>query len=210
MIAILLSITLIHFMGLVIPGPDFFFVSQSAVRFSRKESFKGVLGITLGVMFWSGLVLLGLHLMLERTLWLRHLVVILGAGYLSYLAYQLMRSALIRPVSVLKEVDFLPPTGESLFLRGLLTNLSNPKAIAYFASVFSMFVVGISQEIKIIIYVMVTLETLLWFTLVMGVFSLPLIKESYQKIAPLIDGLAGLIFFSFALYFLYLEFISFI
>lgn len=229
MIAILLSITLIHFMGLIIPGPDFFFVSQAAVRFPRKECFKGILGITLGVMLWSGLALLGLHLMLENHQWLRHGVIILGASYLTFLASQLFRSAISgfiagrnqsnhppnyqphyqqgsQPGVEGEKINLLPEEGDSLFLKGLLTNLSNPKAIAYFASVFSIFVVGISAEIKIIIYIMVILETMLWFSFVMAIFSLALIKRSYQKVAPVIDGLAGAIFLGFALYFLYIEF----
>ncbi|EGK32878.1 threonine efflux protein [Shigella flexneri K-304] len=48
------------------PGPDFFFVSQTAVSRSRKEAMMGVLGITCGVMVWAGIALLGLHLIIEK------------------------------------------------------------------------------------------------------------------------------------------------
>ena len=209
MFAILLSIIGIHLMALITPGPDFFFISQTAARFSRKESFKAVLGITVGVMIWAGLGVLGLHFVLEKFVWLRHIIVILGALYLSYLAVQLLRSAFSKQVGA-EEVSFLPEAGQHLFLKGLLTNLANPKAIAYFASVFSMFVSdGMGTETKLAIFAVVAIETLIWFCIVILVFSLPAMKRAYKKVMRVIDGVAGGIFSGFAIYFLYQEFKSF-
>jgi threonine efflux protein len=60
----------VHIVALMSPGPDFFFVSQTAVSRSRKEAMMGVLGITTGVMVWAGVALLGLNLILEKMAWL--------------------------------------------------------------------------------------------------------------------------------------------
>jgi threonine efflux protein len=45
-------VALVHIIALMSPGPDFFFVSQTAVSRSRKEAMMGVLGITWAS--WSG------------------------------------------------------------------------------------------------------------------------------------------------------------
>lgn len=66
MLMLFLTVALVHIIALMSPGPDFFFVSQTAVSRSRKEAMMGVLGITCGVMVWAGVALLGLHLIIEK------------------------------------------------------------------------------------------------------------------------------------------------
>ncbi len=65
MLMLFLTVAMVHIVALMSPGPDFFFVSQTAVSRSRKEAMMGVLGITCGVMVWAGIALLGLHLIIE-------------------------------------------------------------------------------------------------------------------------------------------------
>lgn len=52
MLTLFFTVALVHIVALMSPGPDFFFVSQTAVSRSRKEAMMGVLGITCGVMVW--------------------------------------------------------------------------------------------------------------------------------------------------------------
>lgn len=54
MLMLFLTVAMVHIVALMSPGPDFFFVSQTAVSRSRKEAMMGVLGITCGVMVWAG------------------------------------------------------------------------------------------------------------------------------------------------------------
>lgn len=62
MLMLFLTVALVHIIALMSPGPDFFFVSQTAISRSRREAMMGVLGITCGVMVWAGVALLGLNL----------------------------------------------------------------------------------------------------------------------------------------------------
>lgn len=66
MLMLFLTVALVHIVALMSPGPDFFFVSQTAVSRSRKEAMMGVLGITMGVMVWAAVALLGLNLILAK------------------------------------------------------------------------------------------------------------------------------------------------
>lgn len=54
MLMLFLTVALVHIIALMSPGPDFFFVSQTAISRSRREALMGVLGITCGVMIWAG------------------------------------------------------------------------------------------------------------------------------------------------------------
>ncbi|HAT1577757.1 TPA: threonine export protein RhtC [Raoultella ornithinolytica] len=201
MLMLFLTVALVHIIALMSPGPDFFFVSQTAVSRSRKEALMGVLGITCGVMVWAGVALLGLHLIIEKMAWLHTIIMVGGGLYLCWMGYQMLRGALKKSDAPVPEPQVeLARSGRS-FLKGLLTNLANPKAIIYFGSVFSLFVgdnVGTGERWGI--FLLIVLETLAWFTVVASLFALPAMRRGYQRMAKWIDGIAGTLFAGFGIH----------
>lgn len=201
MLMLFLTVALVHIIALMSPGPDFFFVSQTAVSRSRKEALMGVLGITCGVMVWAGVALLGLHLIIEKMAWLHTIIMVGGGLYLCWMGYQMLSGALKKSDAPAPEPQVeLARSGRS-FLKGLLTNLANPKAIIYFGSVFSLFVgdnVGTGERWGI--FLLIVLETLTWFTVVASLFALPAMRRGYQRMAKWIDGIAGTLFAGFGIH----------
>ncbi|HEX7814777.1 threonine export protein RhtC [Dyella sp.] len=200
--SLFLTIALVQIIALISPGPDFFFVSQTAVSRSRRQAFFGVVGITLGVAVWAALALLGLQLLLQRLVWLERLITIAGGLYLAWMGIKMLRGAWKAPAG---PVDTPPPAlqrGDLATLRaGLFTNLANPKAVVYFASVFSAFLGrDVSAAARWGIWALVSAETLLWFTLVAALFALPAMRRAYLRAARWIDGVAGAIFVAFGLH----------
>ncbi len=59
MLMLFLTVALVHLIALMSPGPDFFFVSQTAASRSRREAMMGVVGISLGIVVWAGVALMG-------------------------------------------------------------------------------------------------------------------------------------------------------
>ncbi|SFR18331.1 MULTISPECIES: threonine export protein RhtC [unclassified Enterobacter] len=201
MLMLFLTVALVHIVALMSPGPDFFFVSQTAVSRSRKEAMMGVLGITAGVMVWAGVALLGLHLILEKMAWLHNIIMVGGGLYLCWMGYQMLRGALKKDEPSASEPQIELATSGRSFLKGLLTNLANPKAIIYFGSVFSLFVgdnVGSAERWGI--FVLIALETFAWFTVVASLFALPSMRRGYQRMAKWIDGVAGALFAGFGIH----------
>ncbi|WP_165463374.1 threonine export protein RhtC [Atlantibacter sp.] len=201
MLMLFLTVAAVHLLALISPGPDFFFVSQTAVSRSRKEAMLGVLGITAGVMVWSGVALLGLHIILEKMAWLHNIIMVGGGLYLCWMGYQMLRGALKKNPAPAHEPQIELAHGGRSFLKGLLTNLANPKAIVYFGSVFSLFVgdnVGSGERWGI--FLLIALETFAWFTLVASLFALPTMRRGYQKMAKWIDGVAGTLFAGFGIH----------
>lgn len=201
MLTLFLTVALVHLVALMSPGPDFFFVSQTAVSRSRKEAMMGVLGITLGVMIWSGVALLGLNLILEKMAWLHTIIMVGGGLYLCWMGYQMLRGALKKEVINAPAPQVELATGGRSFVKGLLTNLANPKAIIYFGSVFSLFVGdSVGETARWGIFVLIAMETFAWFTLVASLFALPAMRRGYQRMAKWIDGVAGALFTAFGLH----------
>ena len=197
-----LTLALVQLLALMSPGPDFFFISQTAVSRSSRAAWRGVLGGTLGGAIWAAVALLGLNLLLAKMAWLHQLIMLGGGLYLLWMGWQLLCSARrqhLQPDRV-QPAPVLAKQGRT-FLKGLLTNLSNPKVVIYFGSVFSLFVGDdVSTMQRWGIYALILLETLGWFTLVATVFALPWMRRKYQQLAKWLDGAGGILFTAFGLH----------
>ncbi|MGS0707835.1 LysE family transporter [Acinetobacter sp. ANC 3781] len=197
----LISIAVIHFFALISPGPDFFFVTQSAIRQSRTHALCAALGVSLSILVWSICAISGLHFLFQKIAWLQQVLMTLGGLYLLYLGIQLLKSAFNKnPVPISKnQNEILPKKSHStLLVQGFLTNMANPKALVYFSSVFS---IAISTNVSIFeqssLLALVFIESLIWFSAVALVFSTAKINYYYQKFSKKIDGITGGIFISF-------------
>ncbi len=199
-----LTLALVQLLALMSPGPDFFFISQTAISRSSREALMGVLGVTLGVAVWAAVALLGLNLLLEKMAWLRQVIMLGGGLYLLWMGYQLLRSARrqhLQPQGQQTQPEPVLAKQGQTFLKGLLTNLSNPKVVIYFGSVFSLFVSNdVSSLQRWGIYLLILLETLGWFMLVATVFALPWMRRKYQRLAKWLDGAGGVLFTAFGLH----------
>lgn len=194
MFVALCTLIFIHFCALITPGPDFFLVSQTAVSRSRKDAVLVAFGICLGAMVWSLLALMGLNIIFEKMAWLKQGLLVAGGLYLCWLGYQMLRSAFSKGEQSIKQI-VLPQSPYLFFMKGLLTNLSNPKAVIYFGSIFSLFLANpLFDQHHSLLFIIIAIETLLWFLVVAFVFSLPTFRTAYQNFAKWIDGISGGIF----------------
>ena len=196
-----LGIALIHFFALLSPGPDFFFVSQSAIRQSRSHAMFAALGISLSILVWAICAISGLHFLFQKIAWLQQALVILGGIYLFYLGIQLFKSAFNQQASVQQLATAIPKSKFTLLLQGFFTNIANPKALVYFSSVFSL---AINPDMPLTtqssLLALIWLESLIWFALVAYLFSWHKMNAAYQRLSQWIDGLTGGIFISFGCY----------
>lgn len=204
MLMLFLTVALVHLIALMSPGPDFFFVSQTAASRSRRGAMMGVVGISLGIVVWAGVALMGLHLILQKMAWLHQVIMVGGGIYLCWMGWQLLRSARAQQAQPAAEAQVALPKAGRSFIRGFLTNLSNPKAVIYFGSVFSLFVGdSVGAGARWGLFLLIVAETFVWFSLVAMVFALPAMRRGYQRLAKWIDGVAGVLFTGFGLHLIF-------
>lgn len=199
--SLFLTIAAIHLIALASPGPDFFFVSQTAVSRTRRQALFGVIGITLGMVVWSALALLGLQLLLHKLEWLSRLITVAGGLYLAWMGMKMLRGAWKAPAGGGNHAAVVERSEFATLRAGLLTNLANPKAVVYFGSVFSAFVGdGVSVAARWGLWGMIVALTFLWFSMVAAFFALPAMRRGYLRLSRWIDGLAGAVFVLFGLH----------
>ncbi len=194
-----LTLALVQWVALMSPGPDFFYVSQTAASRSRREALAGAAGIALGVAIWAALALAGLTWLFARASVLAQVVAVAGGVYLVWMGAHLLRGAL-RPLPTAAVATVAAASARQALRAGLATNLSNPKVVVYFGSIFAAFIrTPLTLAQRWGLWLMIVAETLAWFALVASVFALPRVRAGYLRLRRFVDGGAGLIFVGFGL-----------
>ena len=189
-------------MGLLSPGPDFFYVSRAAAIHSRRTAIYGVIGITIGVTIWATAAVLGLAIVFKTMPALQGIVMALGGGYLFYLGVKMAR---VTTNAVFDETNSVQNTeSKNELIKGLLVNLSNAKVVIYFSSVMSFVLVNITETRQILTaLLLITLETFVYFYVISLLFSRPFAKRFYSRYSRYIDNASGAIFILFGAYLIY-------
>ncbi|GAA3462038.1 LysE family translocator [Saccharothrix longispora] len=112
----------------VVPGPDFVLVTGNAVRGARYGAVTA-LGVVTGLLVHALLATLGLSALVAAAPAALLAVKAVGAAYLAYLGFATLRAA--RRGGPIRRAA---TSDRSLFLRGLLCDLLNPKVMLIFLS----------------------------------------------------------------------------
>ena len=192
----------VHLVGLLSPGPDFFYVSRAAAIHSRRAAIYGVIGITIGVSIWATAAVLGLAIVFKTMPALQGIIMALGGSYLFYLGVKMAR---VTTNAVFDEANLRQNTAsKNEILKGLLVNLSNAKVVIYFSSVMSFVLVNITETRQILTaLLLITLETFVYFYVISILFSRPFTKRFYSRYSRYIDNVSGVIFILFGAYLIY-------
>lgn len=118
----------------VTPGPDNAFVAAVAVSRGARAGALSAAGMASGMLIHMTAAALGLAVLLRSTPGVLDCVRLAGGGYLAWLATTAIVSARRSGLAART-----PPAGR-LFGQALLTNLTNPKVILFFAAFMPQFV----------------------------------------------------------------------
>jgi threonine/homoserine/homoserine lactone efflux protein len=130
----LVAFTLAAALLTVTPGLDTALVLRTAAAEGGRRAFAASLGICLGCLAWGALVAVGLGMLLEASELAYLALKWIGASYLLYLGVRLIFA---RRSQIEAEE---PADKANWFLRGLLTNLLNPKVGAFYVSFLPQFI----------------------------------------------------------------------
>jgi len=121
---------------IISPGPNFLVITQLSFSQSRQQGICAGLGVASGSILWALLAATGLGLVFQQLPWLQPTLQLLGGAYLTWLGSKSLRSAGSQPKP--RDIAALGIGSLSRAYRfGLLTNLTNPKALAFYTSVFT-------------------------------------------------------------------------
>jgi threonine efflux protein len=161
-----------------------------------------------GILVWVVLTLLGFTVLVKQFPWIQQILMLVGGLFLARMGWAMLNGGL----TTLKQHTGIETDGQQVatsdaqnyFLSGLLTNLSNPKTLIYFSSVFSLALSSsASTHLKTQLAIIIPIQTFLVFTLLMLILSRPKIKTAYQSSGSYIDVISGGLFLMFAIWLWY-------
>lgn len=115
------------------PGPATLAISGTAMSSGRAAGVSVASGVVVGSASWGIAAALGMSALMLANAWVFEVIRYAGAAYLLYLAAKSLRSA-VRP----KPVTVQPQSNESLFLKGFLIHITNPKAILAWGAIYAI------------------------------------------------------------------------
>jgi threonine/homoserine/homoserine lactone efflux protein len=185
----LLSIGLVQLLAVISPGPSFLITARTAVAQSRTDGVKVALGLGAGTILWAAAALLGLNVLFRALPPLFIAMKVLGALFLLWIAFQIFRHA-ADPIAL----D--GPKSEAVanpFMKGFLTQISNPKVAVFFGSIFiAMLPADVPFWMTLALVAIVTFNEVWWYSVVALFFGAGRVRKFYIGAKKWIDRVTGL------------------
>lgn len=191
--AVLGSVFAVHVLAMVSPGPNVLVVTQTAASETRRAGVCAALGIAAGAALMSSAALAGLSVVLTQFAWLHAALRLVGGAYLIYLGAKLWRGA-GAPAAALSgaTANGVPQTDWRAFRLGLATNLTNPKALLFYGSVFAaLFAPDTPPWLKLAAVAIIAVNSTGFHVALACLFSTPRAQAGYRHIKPWVDRVAG-------------------
>ncbi len=194
-----LTIALIHFLAVASPGPDFAIVLRNSVSFGRRSGLWTSLGIGTAIFVHIFYCVLGLGILISKSILAFNIVKYLGALYLIYVGFLAVRA---RPM---KLGESEPAAHEQLsatksFWVGFITNVLNPKATLFFLAVFSVTVSAeTSMLVKVGYGVWMAFATTVWFSGISLLFSKDIVRTAFKRFGHWFERSMGFVLIALGL-----------
>jgi threonine/homoserine/homoserine lactone efflux protein len=186
----LLFLTLICFIGMVSPGPDFLLVTKNSLLHAQRFALATALGIITGCLFHATYCILGLAFIITQNAIVYSTLKYLGACYLIYLGIKSVKGSESIPQK--QEIDPKEMTVFKAYSEGLLCNALNPKLAIFLLSLFTQFVpVDATIAEKTIVAGIFVGESLLYWPLLVFFLQSSWIRNSVIKSQLLLSRIFG-------------------
>jgi threonine/homoserine/homoserine lactone efflux protein len=118
------------------PGPGVLMTLTNALHYGRRETFAGIAGIASGASVVAAISATSLGVVLAASTTLYTILRFAGAAYLVYLGVRMLRAKALS----ISERQLNDGSPGRRFLEAVTLQLTNPKAIFFFLSVFPQFI----------------------------------------------------------------------
>jgi RhtB (resistance to homoserine/threonine) family protein len=190
-LAMILGTIAIYWLVMVSPGPNFVLITHTSMVASRVHGLAAAWGITIGGAIWIVAALAGISVLLQAFPLAANVIQTLGGLYLIHLGIRNWRNAKIALAE--RRVVIRNSVGSTL-AQGILTNLSNPKTVAFYSSIFAVFATPSAPTwVKVAIVGGIISSAFVWYSAMALFFSTAHAKRIYNRAKAPIDRVCGVI-----------------
>ena len=199
-VSFLAALYLVHLGAAATPGPNTLLVTNIAAAGRRRAAMWAAAGTGAGALVWVAATLGGASVLFVAFPRLATALRWIGGLYLIFLGGQALRSVWQGRGGALVPAAFAPNSAAGAFRRGLVTNLSNPKSLAYY---LSLLVASAAPDAPLWVRIAggagMAAISLFWYTFLAWTFARGPVQRVYRRVQPAIAGGTGLLMMGFGL-----------
>lgn len=198
MLSALATLFAIHFLLAMSPGANTVVIARAAVFSGRLHALATIAGVCASGLIWVVSAAVALKAIFLASPWLYSAVTYAGAAYLIWMGWRLLRARGAPPLNLAG--DGHRDSLATCFARGFFTNITNPKALVYFSSVFGSLLPPDIGPVGVAAAVATTWSAnFLWYGGLSLVLSSAPVRRGYQRAGPVIDRVAGVVMVLFGI-----------
>jgi Putative threonine efflux protein len=193
-----LTVVTVGFLAVIIPGPNMAVVVRNSLSHTRFSGVYTAAGLALGNLVHVAYCLVGIGVLISKSIVVFNLIRLAGAFYLIYLGIKALRS---RPGAPGEESRARLPFGTIAALRsGFLTDLLNPKATLFFLALFTQVIDQGTSLVAQLGYALtiVTLEFVCLAFLALTI-SRQSVRQRLQAVNGQLERITGAVFIALGL-----------
>lgn len=186
---VLLGVFTAYVLLMVAPGPNMLTVSSVSINQGRRFGVMASVGVACTAAIWASAAILGLSVLMRELGWFYTALKWVGGAYLVYLGWRSWRNA----NSSIQATDIAALRSDWQAWRlGFWMNITNPKSIGFFASIFTALVPpGLPVWVRILIIAIVFLDALIWHCFITLALSTPTAQNALRRAKAWIDRVVG-------------------
>ena len=191
-----LTVVLLHLFAVMSPGPDYVLVTRQSIRYGRRVALWSSGGIGFGILFHSLLAVTGILFFIASNDFYLIFLKLICSAYLLYLGITSIINTSNFDQNRVNDDKWSNANG---FVAGLLTNITNVKALLFFITLFGVVLDSQSQGNLILYGIYMAFATFVWFSLVSYIFTSDIFKSQFFKFFKFFEKFLGVVLVIIAL-----------
>ncbi|MEW4219926.1 homoserine/threonine efflux transporter [Rossellomorea marisflavi] len=188
----------------VIPGADTMLLMKNTLSYGPKAGRFTVLGMLSGLSFWTGIAVLGLSVVIAKSVVLFTTIKYLGAAYLIYLGIKSLITKQTLAVDQMERSADVPIDRryhKKSFMQAMLSNVLNPKTVIVYITIMPQFINlngHVNQQLIILASILTGLAAA-WFLILVYVVDYAKKWLNDKKHQQMFQKVAGLLLVGFGI-----------
>ncbi|KMK94990.1 homoserine/threonine efflux transporter [Rossellomorea marisflavi] len=188
----------------VIPGADTMLLMKNTLSYGPKAGRFTVLGMLSGLSFWTGIAILGLSVVIAKSVVLFTTIKYLGAAYLIYLGIKSLITKQTLAVDQMESSADVPIDRgyhKKSFMQAMLSNVLNPKTVIVYITIMPQFINlngHVNQQLIILASILTGLAAA-WFLILVYVVDYAKKWLNDKKHQQMFQRVAGILLVGFGI-----------
>jgi threonine efflux protein len=180
--------------AIVSPGPNFILVTNTALGQSRRAGLLTALGVATGSGLFALAGLVGLLVLVHSIPYFALITRFVGGGYLVWIGVNMLRHCRNKNTPDTLSNAQREPSPLASYRIGLLTNLTNPKAWAFYLSLFALLMnPDFPLWGKVFLNTAMFVISFAWYAIVAVLISSRRFQPVFLALQPAIQGTLGVL-----------------